>query len=82
MQINQPDPKTIEDQNLGVSQCDDSKRFKYGYCDFETALSDNLLKSHSRKYTGEMLQCQHCDYKTCHSGALKVHSRKHTGALS
>ena len=31
--------------------------------------------------TNEMLQCQHCDYTTAHSGALKAHSRKHTGDM-
>ena len=79
MQINQSDPNTIEDQNLGVSQRDDSRKFKCGYCDFQTARSDNL-KVHFRKHTGEMIQCQHCDYTTTYSSALKVHSRKHTAS--
>ena len=52
MQINQADPKTIEDHNLGVSQRDDSNIFKCGYCDFQTAHSYDL-KVHSRKHTGE-----------------------------
>ena len=78
MQINLADPEAIEDHNLGVPQRDDSKRFKCGYCDFQTARSGNL-KIHSRKHTGEMLQCQHCDYTTTKSRLLKFHSRKHTG---
>ena len=76
MQINQADPETIQDHKLGVPQRDDSKRFKCGDCDFQTAYSGSL-KVHSRKHTGEMLQCQHCDYTTVHSRNLKVHSRKH-----
>ena len=49
MQINQADPKTIEDHNLGVSQRVDSKRFKCVYCNFQTARS-NDLRDHSRKH--------------------------------
>ena len=51
MQINQADHETIEDHNQGVFQRDDSKRFKCGYCDFETTRSGHL-KVHSRKHTG------------------------------
>ena len=75
MQINQADPETIEDHNLGVPQRDDSKRFKHRYCDSRN------LKALSRKHTGERLQCLHCDYTTAHSGLLKSHSRKHTGEM-
>ena len=42
MQINQADPETIEDHNLGVPQRDDSKRFKCEYCH---AMSDNMPSS-------------------------------------
>ena len=78
MQIDQADPETIADHDVGVPQRDDRKRFRCGYCNFQTARSDNL-KAHSRKHTGEMLQCHHCDYTTTRSDSLKVHSRKHTG---
>ena len=71
MQINQADPETIEDYNLGVSQRDDRKRYKCGHCDFLVARSIDL-ETHSRKHTSEMHQCQHCDYTTVLSGHLKV----------
>ena len=80
MQVNQANPETIEDNNLGVPQRDDRKSFKCGYCDFQTHRSFDL-KVHSRKHTGEMLQCQQCDYTTARSRDLKVHSRKHTGEM-
>ena len=80
MQINQADPETIVDYNLGVPQRDDRKRFKCGYCDFQTAHYGNF-KAHSRKHTGEMLRCQYCDYTATHSSTLKTHSRKHTGQM-
>ena len=78
IQINQADPETIEDHNIGVSQRDDGKIFMCGYCDYTTTRSGNL-KSHSRKHTGELLQCKNCDYATVYPGNLKSHSRKHTG---
>jgi len=38
------------------------------------------LKAHSRKHTGDMLQCEHCEYTTTNPFNLKAHSRyKHTG---
>ena len=39
------------------------------------------LKVHYRKHTGDMLQCQHCDYTTAYSNNMKSHSRKHTGEM-
>ena len=80
MQINQADPETIEVHDLGVLQCDNSKIFKCGCCDFQSAHSDNL-KAHSRKHTGEMLQCHYCDYTTTLSNTLKAHSCQHTGEI-
>ena len=77
MQINQADLETIIDHNLDVPQRNDSKRFKYGQCHFQTACSSDL-KAHSWKHSGEMLQCQHWEFSTIYSSALKKHSDKHT----
>ena len=75
MQINQADPETTFDHDLGVPLRDDSKRFKCGHCDFKTAYSSDL-KVHSGKHTVKMFHCEHCDYKTTRSRLLKAHSRK------
>ena len=39
------------------------------------------MKRHSVKHTGDLLQCEHCEYTTAHPSALKDHSRKHPGDI-
>ena len=78
MQINQAGFKTIEDRDLIVLQRDGGKKYKSGNHDDQLTTSGNL-KVQYRKPTGEMLQCQHCDFTTTRSHNLIAHSRKNTG---